>query len=177
MNRGYEFCLNGMFQMLTSLSFPFCPRVKVYWEEAGAETGREDRARVAGVLLLPVSRQVQGTTSCLPPTPDAWHGPMVRRVVSHSALLCSQLPWICEKGLSVGHTRITTLGSTSMGEWPCLWLGGVHGYCQGVLDRHWTVGSLGNALDHDSCRRWGSQILRMFNRPASSCPLILRQTA
>lgn len=33
-----------------------------------------------------------------------------------SLFLCVQLQWICEKGLSVGHCRITTLGNPSVGK-------------------------------------------------------------
>lgn len=33
--------------------------------------------------------------------------------------VCFQLQWICEKGLSVGHSRITTLGNPALGESLC----------------------------------------------------------
>lgn len=45
------------------------------------------------------------------------HGGMRRDEDSElCASCCVQLQWVCEKGLSVGHSRITTLGNPSAGE-------------------------------------------------------------
>ena len=47
--------------------------------------------------------------------------PVLIRGLTSVCLPCLQLQWICEKGLTVGHSRITTLGNPAMGEWLVLW--------------------------------------------------------
>ncbi len=94
--------------------------VPVHREAERDEAGRANRTRTDWVLLLLVSWQIQGIDDGPVPQPHVWLVGFFSFYLHDSelfyVLLHVQLQWICEKGLSVGHSRITTLGNPSVGK-------------------------------------------------------------